>query len=214
MTGLVTSEQRGLHHRRGREPDRQWRPERDRRQLPAGTGTITGNVSYTSPSSSTFGGVIAGAGNTLTLNNALATLTLTNASTYTGATTVTACILQVTANTAMGQPAAGVGAAVASGGELLLNNVGYATPESLTINGTGVGGAGALSNTGTSSYAGQVTAATNSTINDGGGSLTFTGGLVKNGTTLTLTNTRGRRLDHHQHGGHQRCQRGFRPGRE
>jgi hypothetical protein len=43
----------------------------------------------------------------------------------------------------------------------MLNNVLYTTPEALTINGTGVAGGGALANTGTSSYAGQVTAATN-----------------------------------------------------
>ncbi len=41
-------------------------------------------------------------------------------------------------------------------------------------------------NSGTSSYAGQIIAATHSTINAGGGALTLTGGLVKNGTTLTI----------------------------
>ena len=54
------------------------------------TATITGSVNYLSSSNSTFGGIIAGAGKTLTMNNAAATWTLAGANTYTGATTVTA----------------------------------------------------------------------------------------------------------------------------
>ena len=53
------------------------------------TGTITGSVNYTSSASSTFNGVIAGSGNTLTLNNPAAMLTLGGTNTYTGATTIT-----------------------------------------------------------------------------------------------------------------------------
>jgi len=56
----------------------------------AGTGTITGSVNYTSSSSSSYGGVIAGSGKTLTMNNSSGTLTLTGINTYSGATTVTA----------------------------------------------------------------------------------------------------------------------------
>lgn len=57
--------------------------------------TITGNVNYTSSSNSSFGGVIAGSGKTLTMNNASATLTLSGTSSYTGATTLTAGSLVV-----------------------------------------------------------------------------------------------------------------------
>ena len=58
------------------------------------TATITGSVSYLSSANSTFGGNLAGAGKTLTLNNSAATLTLAGPNTYTGATTVTAGILK------------------------------------------------------------------------------------------------------------------------
>ena len=54
------------------------------------TSTITGSLNYASSTdSSTFVGVIAGAGNTLTMNSAGKTLTLSGNNTYTGATTVT-----------------------------------------------------------------------------------------------------------------------------
>lgn len=112
-------------------------------------------------------------------------LTLTGANTYTGATAINAGTLQVNSNNALGTIAAGT--TVADGATLALNNVAYSTTEALTINGAGVLGGGALTNTGTSSYAGQITAATNATINAGGGVLTLSGGLVKDGTTLTLT---------------------------
>jgi autotransporter-associated beta strand protein len=66
------------------------------------TSTITGSVNYTSASSSTWAGVIAGAGKTLTLNNAAATLTLTGTNTYTGATNITAGNLVVNGSIASG----------------------------------------------------------------------------------------------------------------
>ena len=112
-------------------------------------------------------------------------LTLDQANTFTGLTTVSNGILEVNANQALGTTAAGT--TVASGAALKLNAVNYATAEALAINGTGVSNGGALVNAGTSTYAGAVTATTNSTINTGGGTVTFTGGLVKNGTVLTLT---------------------------
>jgi len=60
-----------------------------------GSGTFTGNLNYTSSASSTFGGVIAGTGATLTVNKAGGTLALTGVNTYGGATTVTAGTLQI-----------------------------------------------------------------------------------------------------------------------
>jgi len=112
------------------------------------------------------------------------TLTLSNANTYTGLTTVSNGILQASVDQSLGTAAAGT--TVSAGAALILNNVNYATGEALTINGTGISGGGALVNNGTSTFAGQVTASTNSTINTGGGTLNLTGGLVKNGTVLTL----------------------------
>jgi hypothetical protein len=56
----------------------------------------------------------------------------------------------------------------------------------VSLNGTGISNGGALVNSGTSTFAGQITAATDATVNAGGGSLTLTGGLVKDGTILTI----------------------------
>jgi autotransporter-associated beta strand protein len=59
------------------------------------SSTIIGSLDYTSSSNSGFTGVITGTGNTLTLNNASAKLTLTGANTYTGGTTISAGKLYV-----------------------------------------------------------------------------------------------------------------------
>ena len=112
------------------------------------------------------------------------TTEFTTASSYTGQTTVSQGVLQVDANNALGTT--GSGTTVKSGASLQLNNVNYSSAEALSINGNGSGG-GALLNSGTSTYAGQVTATTNASISAGGGTLNLTGGVVKNGTTLTLT---------------------------
>jgi fibronectin-binding autotransporter adhesin len=96
------------------------------------SGTITGNVNYTSATNSTFQGIIAGTGKTLTLNHAGTTLTLSGANTYTGATTVSAGTLLVGGSTA-------AGSAVTIG-----NNTGVAT-----LAGTGtLNGSVALASTG------------------------------------------------------------------
>jgi autotransporter-associated beta strand protein len=113
------------------------------------------------------------------------TLALSVANTYTGATSILQGTLEVTANNALGTNAAGT--TVADGATLKLTGVNYSTTEGLIINGTGVGGGGALLNSGTSTFAGLITALTSATINAGGGVLNLTGGLVKDGTTLTFT---------------------------
>jgi autotransporter-associated beta strand protein len=113
------------------------------------------------------------------------TLALSVANTYTGATSILQGTLEVTANNALGTNAAGT--TVASGATLKLTGVNYSTTEGLIINGTGVSSGGALASSGTSTFAGLITALTNATINAGGGVLNLTGGLVKDGTTLTFT---------------------------
>ena len=56
-----------------------------------GTGTLNGSLNYTSSTSSTFLGAIpTGPGSTVTMNNALASLTLAGTSTDNGATTISA----------------------------------------------------------------------------------------------------------------------------
>jgi autotransporter-associated beta strand protein len=148
------------------------------------TSTITGSVNYTSGSNSSFAGVIAGSGKTLTMNSSGAVLTLSGANTYTGATTVTAGTLVAANATALGTTAAGT--QVASGATLHINGVAIGA-EALTIDGTGVGGAGALTGAGTSSLAGAVTLGSHSTIG-GTGTLTLSGG-VGGGYNLTKTGT-------------------------
>ena len=113
------------------------------------------------------------------------TLALSVANTYSGATSILQGTLEVTANTALGTIAAGT--TVADGATLKLTGVNYSTTEGLIINGTGVSSGGALASSGTSTFAGLITALTNATINAGGGVLNLTGGLVKDGTTLTFT---------------------------
>lgn len=159
-----------------------------------GSGTVTSTAAGSSTltvggsnATGSFAGLIEdGSGTVGVTKTGTGTQTLTTASTYSGITTVDAGTLRVTANDALGSGAGGT--VVNSGGTLRLNSVNYSTAEPLTINGSGPSGGGALTNIGTSSFAGQVTVATNATINPGGGvgSLTFTGGLVKNGTTLTI----------------------------
>ena len=56
---------------------------------------VTASLAYTSPASSTFQGILDGAGKTLTLNNSAATLTLSGRNRYTGATTVAAGTLRI-----------------------------------------------------------------------------------------------------------------------
>ncbi len=149
------------------------------------TGLTVGNNNasggfYTGQISGGFGVTKTGTG----------TQTFAGANTYTGITTVGGGTLQVDVNNALGTSAGKT--TVSNGATLQLNYVNYATAEALDITGTGVGGtAGALSNIGTSTYAGQINVLAGSTggatINVGGGTLTLTGGVVKDGTVLTLT---------------------------
>ena len=59
------------------------------------TALVTASLNYTSPVNSTFNGIIAGAGRTVTLNNPAATLTLSAKNTYSGVTTVIDGILEI-----------------------------------------------------------------------------------------------------------------------
>jgi fibronectin-binding autotransporter adhesin len=150
--------------------------------LSTGGGTLTSTTDYDLRSGSSSGGLTGAVALTKSSNGSVS---ITGANAYTGATLITAGILEVTANNALGTTAAGT--TVQSGAAFKLNSAAYTSAEALALNGSGIGGGGAFVNSGTSSYAGQITAATNAMIHAGGGALTLTGGLVKNGTTLTLT---------------------------
>ena len=165
----------------------------------AGTGTLTGSLTDTSAQSSTFGGVIAGAGNTLTINNAATTLTLTGANTYTGATTVTAGTLSLgpTGSIAAGSTV-GVGAAgtlnFAAGGSVLgnatLKGGATVTGSGGTIGGT-LGVTGGNWNATSGTVTGLVTAsgAGNTFTIGTGANLTATSGVNLTGGQIAGTGT-------------------------
>ena len=148
----------------------------------AGTGTLTSSSGGFTLQNGTVSASLGGTG--AVTKTTSGTVTLSRSNSYTGATLANAGLLSVSANGALGT--VGSGTTVASGAALRLDNVSYSAAEPLTINGTGISNGGALINSGTSTFWGHVTAATHSTINAGGGNLTFTGGLTKDGTTLTF----------------------------
>ncbi len=156
----------------------------------AGAGTLaTGGVTLNGAAnlSSTGAGltvsaVIAnGTGTTVTKTGA-STVTLSGANTYTGLTTVSAGTLSAANATALGTTAAGT--TVTSGASLLISSVSIGN-EAVTINGTGVSGAGSLRGSGTASLSGALTANTSSTVG-GSGSLTLGAISVLDGQSLTL----------------------------
>jgi len=151
----------------------------------AGTSTLT--VGASNVASATFSGVIQNnvSGLVALTKTGTGIQTLSGANTYTGLTTVSAGTLEVTVNNALGTNAAGT--SVTSGATLKLTGVNYSTTEGLIINGTGVSSGGALASSGTTTFAGLITAATSATINAISGTLELSGGLVKDGTTLTFT---------------------------
>ena len=100
----------------------------------------------------TISNVIATGAGTLTKDGA-GTLTLSGANTYAGATAINAGTLIADNGTALGTIAGGT--TVATGATLNVNNVTLAE-SALSINGTGVGGAGALTGTGAAVVSGTV----------------------------------------------------------
>lgn len=142
--------------------------------IASGTTTLSGVIQN--------GGTGAG-GLTKTLGG---TLVLSNANTYTGATTVSGGTLIVQHDSALGSTAGST--TVASGATLQLDGSRTIGAEGLTLSGAGVGGVGALRHTsGTSSWAGNITLAAASTITADAGLLTLSGSLTgANGRNLTL----------------------------
>ncbi|MHB1013981.1 MAG: YDG domain-containing protein, partial [Desulfurivibrionaceae bacterium] len=135
------------------------------------TGVLTG-TSY-GVQSGTISAILAGTG-TLSKTTAGTTVTLSGANTYTGATTVSAGTLVAANAAALGSTAGST--TVANGATLEIANVAIGN-ETVTLNGTGIGGAGALTGSGTASLSGPVTLATASALG------------AAAGNALTLSNT-------------------------
>ncbi|WP_298600292.1 autotransporter-associated beta strand repeat-containing protein, partial [uncultured Zoogloea sp.] len=127
----------------------------------AGTGISLGSGSLTvsQASDGSFAGTLGGSGDLIKQGTASLTLSGVN-TTYTGTTRVQAGTLVAAGSGS----ALGTGAVQVSGGATLeIDGVALATG-GLTLNGSGVGGAGALRGRGTASHSGAVTLATASAI--------------------------------------------------
>jgi fibronectin-binding autotransporter adhesin len=136
------------------------------------TLTVTG-----ANASNTFGGVVSGGGG-LTMNGSGGVLTLQGANSFTGATSITAGIINYQNATAFGKNSA---ITVSSGGTAQVQgNIASTATTILTISGTGASGAtGALENvSGTNSASMPIVLGAPSTISSDAGSLTLTGGVT------------------------------------
>ncbi len=160
----------------------------------AGTLTIDSAGSITG---ATFGLTVGGAGN-VTINDPIATtsgtltkdgagtLTLGQANTYTGTTTISGGDVKVQNNTSLGTVANGT--TVASGAAILIDGSGLNIAEAITsLIGDG-GGTGALENlANANTWSGAITlGAGGARINSDGGTLTLSGGITGGGNALTI----------------------------
>lgn len=103
---------------------------------------------------------------------------------YSGATNVSAGVLNLQSDNALGN--AGTGTTVANNAQLQLQNNITVTGEPLTIRGTGVGGTGALLNiSGNNTWTGAITLSNTATFSSDAGLLTLSGTI--SGTNRTLT---------------------------
>ena len=141
-------------------------------------GTITTSTGLTvsnTDATSTLNGVLGGAGGLVKLGTG--TVSLAGANSFTGTTTISVGTLKAANASALGTTAGGT--TVVSGATLDLNGQAIGA-EALILNGTGVGGTGALVNTaaGAASYAGQISLASNSLATTAGTSLTLTGQIT------------------------------------
>ena len=153
--------------------------------LGAATRTFTIGDSTSAPADLTVSANISNSSGTAGLTKAgLGTLVLSGNNTFNGATTVSAGVLNVRSNTALGS--SGSGTSVTALAALQLQGGITISGEPLTLNGTGIATEGALRNiSGNNTWTGAVTLGSNSTLQSDSGLLTLSGGIT--GATRTLT---------------------------
>ena len=153
------------------------------------SGTITNGIrtlTVTGAGDTAISGVIGNGSGGVT-KTGTGTLTLSGANTFTGGTTISAGVLNIQNNSALGT--AGTGTTVAAGSALQLQNNITVTGEALTLNGTGIASDGALRNiSGNNTWTGAITlgSAPGATIQSDAGLLTISGGITGNTRTVTV----------------------------
>jgi autotransporter-associated beta strand protein len=154
-----------------------------------GTGTLLGNLTDTSSASFSYGGVIGGSSR-LTMNNAAATLTLTNTNTYNGTTTVSAGTLQV-GNGGSGTIDNTSGVTVSGSGKLALDlGAGAIFSNAVTDNAQVIAEGTSYTIASQINGSGSLVKTGSGTVVLTGGN-TYAGGTVINGGTLLVNNMTG-----------------------
>jgi fibronectin-binding autotransporter adhesin len=165
-----------------------------------GTGLLTINASVTGADLLTIGGTgnttfaSAGdfAGTAGLTKQGTGTLTLQGNKTYSGVTSIIAGEVVFTGTTSLGAIGAADNTVVASGATLTIGNNSINPTETLTLNGLGVGGVGALRKIGTtnSNQSGPITILSATRINsDTSGLFTISGAIGAGANSLTLGGT-------------------------
>jgi autotransporter-associated beta strand protein len=156
----------------------------------AGTLTLSGgingahNLTVGGAGATSIGGAIGTGSGSLTKDGA-GTLTLSAGNSYTGATTISTGVVNISNSNALGTTDNGT--SVASGAALQVQGGIAVGNEALTLNGTGISAGGALrSISGTNSWAGPITLGSDSRINSDAGTLTLSIGGITGAYNLTV----------------------------
>ena len=159
----------------------------------AGAGTVTNSgaaaVTLTAGgdnANTLFSGLIQnGTGTVALTKTGTGTLTLSGTNTYTGLATISAGVIDVQSNAALGATATGT--TVTAGAALQVDGAGLSIAEPITLNGTGIAAGGALRNViGSNTWSGAITLASATRINSDAGTLTISNNVTGAGQALTL----------------------------
>ena len=135
-------------------------------------------------SRTTANGAIGGSGGITKIG--AGALTLTAANSYTGATSISAGVVNIQNASALGSTVAGT--TVSSGAALQLQGGVAVGAEALTLNGSGIASDGALRNiSGNNSFAGAITFGSAATIASDAGTLTLSGTLANGGFGVNVS---------------------------